>query len=187
MVYSLPTVQSSWRRDLAIDDIRPYFRLLTRLRLPASFLSFQWRLLHRLIPTGHYLFKRNIVESEQCSRCDDPSDTLNHFFFGCPRARLVWDELGLRLNRLGVSVSISISMDCALLGDLHAGIAVNTLFLWCRLYLYQAIRSEHDPSYAGFLGSARSWYNTMYAVALRAGRSSTFELQWKTVVKLLTC
>ena len=51
---------------------------------------FQYRLLYRLLPTGHFLFFRKMVNSPGCSFCNQADETLLHMFWDCPKTRNFW-------------------------------------------------------------------------------------------------
>ena len=54
---------------------------------------FQFKLIHRRISTNRYLFKVGLSSSEQCSFCENTSETLLHLFWGCPQVKVFWNEV----------------------------------------------------------------------------------------------
>lgn len=56
--------------------------------------SLQFRITHRTIPCNRYLRNIRIRQDDYCSFCDNPTpDTLQHFFFSCPRVTTFWCSL----------------------------------------------------------------------------------------------
>ena len=49
-------------------------------------MTFQFKFLHRIIPTNTYLYKVNIKDNERCSFCKNEPKSLEHLFFDCPIA-----------------------------------------------------------------------------------------------------
>jgi len=54
---------------------------------------FQFKLIHRRISTNRYLFKVGISSSEQCSFCENTSESLLHLFWECPKTKVFWNEV----------------------------------------------------------------------------------------------
>ena len=52
--------------------------------------SFQYRVLHRIIPCNHWLHKMNIADSPNCKMCDT-DDSLIHYFIDCDRVQNFWN------------------------------------------------------------------------------------------------
>lgn len=76
----------------------------------ANIRAFRWRLfMHRLATKGH-LFKRGISFSPNefvCALCLSADEDINHLFFDCPVAIMVWGHvgswIGYKINVLGPS------------------------------------------------------------------------------------
>jgi hypothetical protein len=52
--------------------------------------SFQYRLIHRIIPCNKWLFNLKILDSNMCSFCNKEIDTIQHFFLLCENINLFW-------------------------------------------------------------------------------------------------
>lgn len=70
--------------------------------------AFQYKLIHRVIPCNKYLANIRIKPDATCSYCDS-TDTLQHFFYGCPSVNTLWDTLS-SWGWLTMWISISNSM-----------------------------------------------------------------------------
>ena len=51
---------------------------------------FQFRILHRLLPTGRYLYLRHLTETPMCDFCSHEEETLLHLFWECPAVQSFW-------------------------------------------------------------------------------------------------
>lgn len=65
-----------------------YLRPFTSVR-ETRLQSFQFRLEHRLITCNRLLFRYKIKQDDTCAYCEG-TDTLEHFFYGCPISRKFW-------------------------------------------------------------------------------------------------
>ena len=54
---------------------------------------FQMRLLHRILPTGRYLFLRKIIDSPLCSFCKQKEETIFQLFWRCTVIQSFWSNL----------------------------------------------------------------------------------------------
>ena len=58
---------------------------------------FQYRILHRILPTRRYLFLCNIIDSPQCSFCDREEETIHHLLWQCQVVTVFWRNLKTEL------------------------------------------------------------------------------------------
>ena len=54
---------------------------------------FQFRILHRLLPTGRYLYLRHLTETPMCDFCSHKEETLLHLFWECPAVQSFWSDV----------------------------------------------------------------------------------------------
>ena len=54
---------------------------------------FQFKLLHRKLATNYFLFKIGIKSYDQCSFCNEGSETLLHLFWEFPFVESFWNEI----------------------------------------------------------------------------------------------
>ena len=52
--------------------------------------TFQYKILHSAIVLNMHLFRWKIKSSNQCYYCNDDKETLNHFFWECRKAQIMW-------------------------------------------------------------------------------------------------
>ena len=45
--------------------------------------SFQFKLMHNILPTNQRLRKMNGTSSSKCAQCDAPCETISHIFYEC--------------------------------------------------------------------------------------------------------
>jgi hypothetical protein len=179
--YMVPTCQNSWVRDLGIQDVLPYFGLVVKLKLPPYHSSFQWKLLHRLIPTGRYLFLRKLRSTQNCLICNESPDNLEHFFFYCLSCRELWAELEDRLNDHGIQCLIGCNE--ALLGSLNGGLPLNTILLLTRLYIYKCRINNEFLSFFNLVIFLRSEIRVLRL--MHSSQANVFDNVWNQFVFLL--
>ena len=45
--------------------------------------SFQFKLIHNILPTNQRLRKMTVTSSPKCAQCDAPCETISHIFYEC--------------------------------------------------------------------------------------------------------
>ena len=60
---------------------------------------FQFRILHRLLPTGRYLYLRHLTETPMCDFCSHEEETLLRLFWECPAVQSFRSDVSALINR----------------------------------------------------------------------------------------
>ena len=55
--------------------------------------AFQFKFLHRIVPTNNFLFKIGYVDSPLCTFCKASNETIDHLFFNCPVVVQFWSNV----------------------------------------------------------------------------------------------
>ena len=55
--------------------------------------NFQFKLLHRKIPTNKFLYTIKVINNNLCTFCKKDIETLTHIFWTCEIAQNVWKSL----------------------------------------------------------------------------------------------
>ena len=59
--------------------------------------EFQFKLLHRRIPTNDFLARIRVKESTKCSFCNEEPESLHHLLWSCLKTKFFWDRVLLKL------------------------------------------------------------------------------------------
>jgi ribonuclease HI len=73
----------------------PIWKKIWNLKLPGKIKIFIWRCVHNAIPCFSVLANRHIGSISQCPICKGGAEDVRHALFLCPRARAVWEALGV--------------------------------------------------------------------------------------------
>ena len=68
-----------------IPDWSKYFDIMKRCCKNTYLFNFQYKFLHRVIPTNTFLFKIHIKNTKLCSFYNIDNETVEHLFFDCPK------------------------------------------------------------------------------------------------------
>ena len=74
---------------------------------------FQYRVLHRILPTNVYLYKIGFTDSEMCTFCKNQPESLEHLFYDCTSVKTFLDIV---IKWLNIDTSSKMSRTNMLLG-----------------------------------------------------------------------
>jgi hypothetical protein len=72
-------------------------KYIWKLKVPLKVKIFMWFLYHKVILTKDNLAKRNWNGCKKCAFCDS-EESINHLFFHCPFAKLIWRTIHFTFN-----------------------------------------------------------------------------------------
>ena len=80
-----PGSETSW-------EVRKHivWKRLWSLNLKMKLKHFLWRCLQNSLPVNEAIYKRIGKGSSWCSCCGKDTETIEHIFFFCPNAQMVW-------------------------------------------------------------------------------------------------
>lgn len=61
------------------------------LESPPKMKHFLWKACKNILLVKERLLHRHICSSASCSICEDPSESILHALFDCPRAKTLWE------------------------------------------------------------------------------------------------
>jgi hypothetical protein len=91
--------QHKWLQDCDnLDDENAFnwelaYRMAPKCPKSTKLIEFQFKFLHRRIPTNNFLFKIGKKESDNCTFCHRCSETLIHLFWSCHVTSSFWKRV----------------------------------------------------------------------------------------------
>jgi hypothetical protein len=65
-------------------------------------IEFQFKFLHRRVPTNNFLFRIGLRGDEKCSFCHTSSESIIHLFWSCRQISHFWNKLTKWLKKLNL-------------------------------------------------------------------------------------
>ena len=113
--------------------------------------EFQFKILHRYLPTNDLLFKMEKVNSRKCTFCNLYKETILHLFYECYCVRDLWFQVQTVLERLDCSVEKLTCKDVILgyqlKSDTKLNVGVNNVILHVKSYIWKCKPLNLVPSY----------------------------------------
>ena len=73
--------------------------------------NFQYKLLHRILPTNMFLVKIGIKYSDLCNFCNNATDSILHYIWLCPIIKVFWQQVIVLLPRNLWNTNVSIELN----------------------------------------------------------------------------
>ena len=148
----------AWRlQPKAQNDINwsAAYQLASKITKSTKLREFQFRRLHRRLPTNDFLTKIRIKENLQCSFCKEECEKLIHLFWNCPITALFWENVVSRLKTFQI-IQDDYSLDRTQALGLRTDSSkfhhqVNFCFLIARHFIRLCMTKDSTPSFQGFL------------------------------------
>ena len=88
-----PPCVDKWNEMYANINWKIVFTKAIKATQDAKLKWFQFRILHRIIPTNRYLHIRKLVDSPLCTFGCHEEETIAHLFYDCPVVQLFWADV----------------------------------------------------------------------------------------------
>ena len=92
-----------WHKDIHSStdknaDWRNVFQAANTCTTSSKLIDFNFRFLHRRLPTNSYLQKIGVKEDGKCTFCHDEKEDLTHLFWKCQKTKNFWDNFSIWLQ-----------------------------------------------------------------------------------------
>ena len=98
---------------------------------------FQYKLLHRILPTNTFLFRIGYKNTPNCCFCNIQNETIEHLFYECPHVINLWESLKLHIQN-HADLILNLCMENVLFGirNDHSAKSVNYIIILPKYYTY---------------------------------------------------
>lgn len=149
-IFVLPNPKiEAWQEKVNMErfEWRNFFLTLQKCCKNSYLKTFQYKLLHRILPTNTFLFKIGFVNSKVCTFCKNHDETIEHVFYECCHIQAFLHEFFVRLKR--VFHDINIDKKNILLGYPEYSSLLNLLVIIVKNYIYKCKLDEKLPNISG--------------------------------------
>ena len=114
--------------------------------------EFQYKVLHRYLPTNDLLYKMKKIESNKCTFCHLYAENITHVLFACICVRDLWNRVERILTYLENN-NVKLAGNDVILGyklrqNPFSNIFVNNIILHVKYFIWKSKLMSVNPSYA---------------------------------------
>ena len=74
------------------ESIHKMYSLPFLITKDSKLITFQFKIIHHILPTKSSLFQAGITESDICSLCTSEKQTIKHLLYHCTVSKAFWDR-----------------------------------------------------------------------------------------------
>ena len=190
-VKSTSPVKSQWKWNDSINsyegftaDWKSAYCLAARCTKSTKLINFQYRLLHRTLPTNLFLTKINIKQDPSCSFCRSHHENLIHLFWDCEEVAAFWENVTGKLkqcNLLLTNYRRNISIYLGLRPDTSKfSLQLNFIFLLARQHIWNCRAINKIPLLTNFLVQLKSHFS------IESSNLDPMSRKWNPLLPLLS-
>ena len=117
---SIPIIKSAekWEKVLTLNEKiqwRKIYGLPFNCVKETKIQCFQYKLLHRILPSNKFLYQIRYIDKPNCSFYDNEDETLEHLFFQCQYVFSLWESLKVYLQ-VNIDLNLNLSLQTILFG-----------------------------------------------------------------------
>ena len=145
-------------------------------------LTFQFKFLHRIVPTNSFLLRIKKSPSSLCDLCWQNVETLQHLFWECEVAQGFWSQIQLFLEHR--NISFPKCRHTVFFGDKYLPPVVNLITILAKKYIYQAKCSYRKVTIESFKQYLLRTYEIEQKIALKNRELKKFQSKWLPVLPI---
>ena len=184
-----PAAVLKWNRSFEHLNWEKIFSMIYITTNDIQHRWFQYRLIHRILPTQRYLYLTKIVDSPICNLCSEDEQDISHLFFECNIAQLFWGQLETLLKRkCHHCQNVRISKQLVIFGTTENFISdkiFDQIILLAKHYLYICKLEDGFPNIDQFIVRLKNRHKVEKYVAAIENNSERFKTDWLMYNSLL--
>ena len=158
--------QAKWYRDCDLSgeeiDWKKTFLLTGTCTKSTKIIIFQFKFLHRRLPTNPFLHKIAIKDNDLCTFCKEETDTLLYLFWQCKVTSHFWGSFFQWLqtsaliqkgSHLAMTTALGLKPDSS-----KSNLQINFSCLMSRYYIWKCKLRDETPNLSQFLRLLKKTY-----------------------------
>lgn len=151
--------------------------------------NFQYKFLHKILPTNQFLAKCNIVSSALCDFCNMEIETVNHLFWECIHVQSFWMQLSSLLQEKNVNIELNFKKiafgECQLIAKYDTQVK-NFIIFVAKYFIFANKYSKMLPTLQGFKPYIYQKIQIEKEIAFKKDKIAHFENKWRNVLNIFT-
>lgn len=159
-----------------IQDWSKYFVLLKKSCRDTYLVSFQYKLLHRIIPTNTFLYKIKLKDTKLCTFCKTEDETIEHLFYECTLVHTFWENVLLKVQQFFVNFELDKKQ--IFLGYDQESKFLNFIVLFAKNYIFRCKLKDQIPNIVDMKNRIEKYHSAEVYSALKNNKLHSCERFW---------
>ena len=145
--------QLKWKSKLVGEiNFEEYYILIDSYLKDVTLRAFQFKLIHRILPTNKLLFKMKISHYSLCTFCEYHQETLEHLFWECMIIKNLWFRIQDTFRLKEKFANFNFDLKTIMLGyteDVEHKMGINIFLILIKYHIYMVKLKGQQPSIVG--------------------------------------
>ena len=174
--------EKKWEEEFGNINWKKVYMVPIFSSIDTKLRNFQFKFLHRIIPTNKSLFKYKLVNSNICDICNMNIDSIKHLFWECPHVQHFWNELKNYLNELNIDINLNYKLVSLGLIDSTSNINVkNFIFILAKYFIFCNKCNKCIPKFVAFKQYLYRYIDIERNIAFEKEKLATHNLKWSVM------
>ena len=166
-----------------MSNVKDTYQLPFKITVENNLRSFQFKIIHNIIPTNLSLHKMNIKETPYCKNCLFQNEALVHMLLECPVVEPFWNDV-LMWWKIKRSDNINTNYSEILYGykpETKSFYALNHYFLTAEYPIYVSQEISQSTNLKVFLALMENKIKCERQIAIKSSNCRKCEAKWTTL------
>jgi len=179
-IFKSPTSEVKW--SLFFDEIdfnwKEIYCIALHSTLSIKLRYFQFKILHRYIAVNKLLHQMKVIDSDQCTFCNNKTEDIPHLFWECTVTAAFWKQVQTIL----MNNRVVLDMRGTLLGYLDiVNSKFNFVILYAKYFIYCCKINNHNPRLTVFIERLKSYKETERYIAYKNNTITKWSNRWNVI------
>ena len=185
--HTAPAGVRTWQNTVPFEPEDEFwtdsFRNIRRITKESKLQVFQYKFIHRIIPTNKFLFRAKLSKTPNCTSCKNTEETMEHMFWDCPTVRKIWEQLIRLFNSVEAEELPNDNIALCMFGAFSRKPTImrwNYITLVLRFYIYKCRIQNMIPSMRAFKFVLKANLEFLKKIAMQKKTLKQFEEEWSS-------
>ena len=185
----VPTASTKWSN--LYTDLN-WEKIFTKIYITTGDVQLRWfqfRLIHRLLPTQRFLYLRKLKEDPICNFCNENEQTLDHLFYDCSKISTFWENLVSDFkSKCNHCDNLTLSKKLVIFGvanNFYSDKVFDLIILIAKFFIYKNKLDNSIPTYNNFAIYLKNRYRIEKYLACVKGLQNQFQDNWSQYEQLV--
>ena len=151
---------------------------ITKYSICVKLRSFQFRLIMNALITNLHLYKYGILQSPDCTFCEQETETIKHLFVDCNHVKLLWNFVKEKYKLT------ELTAEAIILNNAHKNLnhPLNSIVLMVKYYVYRTRCLKERLSAKSCENYIRSYINVEEMIAKSKDKLDLHKNKWSEFI-----
>ena len=184
--YVIPTAVTRWTEvfDIDTNDWPSIFKQPYLVSRETKLQTLQYKIINRIVSCKKWLYDQNVIDSPNCTFCNNTTDDIIHHFIECKQLNNFWNSFELWWNRIA-RYKVKLTNKHILFGFYYDNFGyenINCAILIAKWYIQRQTYLEHRVDFYDFLTVLKSHLQIERYICASNNKLHIFGKKWSYIL-----